>query len=108
MPYKDKEKERAYQREYYRRKRNSTEGFEENSSNLTLIQETSTNEVQTAKGMLSIIAEQITIVRSVNCEPITRARAIAQLVVVGHKIIETSELEERLNKLEMTLEDLEQ
>lgn len=105
MPYKDIEKQRAYQQEYYRRKRNNTTGIEENSSNLTIKQEFHKEEFLTAKGLLLALAEQIAIVRLIDCEPITRARAIAQLVGVGHKVIETADLEERLTKLEEMLEE---
>ncbi|MBV7509486.1 hypothetical protein KW850_30470 [Bacillus sp. sid0103] len=107
MPFKEIEKQRAYQREYYRRKRNDTKGLENKSSNLTDVEEMDINEIQTAKGMLSVLAEQMAIVRTVNCDPITRARAIAQLVGVGHKVIETAELEERLKRLEDVLEGKE-
>lgn len=108
MPYKNPEERRRYQREYYRKKRGGSDEkkvYEKNLSTLTL--DLTIDAIKQPDGLVTLLSEQIMIVRSLKCDPIVKARAIATLANTSLKIYESSEITRRLDEIESMLHDSE-
>lgn len=100
MPYKDKEKTRAYQREYKRLQR----AGESITPGQTLIP--LPFRMKTAQDILSLLAEQVQAVRDAPEEEagtLERARCIGYLCGIGLKAVEVADLEGRLASMEQIL-----
>ena len=92
MPYKDKEKQAEYQREWQRMKKagdNKTPGRTLNPE-----------QVRTAQGLLELLSDVIAEVRGTEADPFIRARCIGYLAAITIKTIETAVLEQRITALE--------
>lgn len=94
MPYKDKEKQKAYQREWQRQKR---AGAMSNCRTLN------PEELKTAEAMLDALADILAEVLSAKADLFMRARTAGYLISIGIKAVETAELERRLTELENRL-----
>ena len=92
MPYKDKEKQAAYQREYQRMKRAG--------ESKTLSKTLNPQDIQTAKGLRDLLTEVIAEVRAAQGDVFLKARLVGYLVSIGLKAVETADLEARLQELE--------
>jgi hypothetical protein len=98
MPYKDKEKQRAYQREYQRSKRKGVQGSAARSEQLASFR------LQTAEDLVDLLQEQIDAVRQDPvARPIEKARCIGGLVGVALRTLEQRDLTSRIEALEAVL-----
>lgn len=93
MPYKDPEKQAAYQREWQRQRR---AGEVKHNPSRTL----NPQDIQTAKGLLELLTETMVEVKDHKGDTLIKARLIGYLVSIGLKAVETAELESRLIELE--------
>jgi len=96
MPYKDIEKQREYQRNWQRKKQTGA-GAVQSAKNFL------NPDPATARQLLAILTAALSDVVNAEADPIVKARAIAYLVNVGLRGVEISSLEERLTKLEESL-----
>jgi hypothetical protein len=98
MPYKDKERQRAYQREYQRSRRN---GVNPSATNVELL---ASFRLRTAQDLADLIEEQIDAVRRDQAaRPIEKARCIGALVSVALRTLEQRDLTSRIEALEAIL-----
>ncbi len=95
MPYADKEKQKAYQRDYQRMKR-AGEGEVKRQKKKPLTIE----EIATAAGIRDLLAETIREVKEAKLDTVVKARCIGYLCGVGLKAVETADLEQRITRLE--------
>ncbi len=100
MPYKDKEKNKTYQREWQRKKQTSAAVQSVQSTKYFL-----NPDPATARQLLAILTAALDSVVTAEADPIIKARAIAYLVNVGFRGVEISSLEERLKMLEDNLNE---
>ncbi len=91
MPFKSKEKQREYQRNWQRDRRAGVPSKRVQSS---------TEDIRTAQGMLDVLTELLSQLIKAEADLFLKARTIAYVVSVGLKACETAELERRLNVLE--------
>jgi len=96
MPYADTEKQKAYQREWQRKKQTGAVQSAKNFLN---------PDPATARQLLAILTAALNDVVATEADPIVKARAIAYLVNVGFRGVEISSLEERLTILEESIEN---
>jgi hypothetical protein len=91
MPFKDKDKAREYQREYQRRRR----------SRVGLTDPSKTLQLETLDD-LRLVFERITseVLNAEDLDLGVKGRIIGQLLAVGIKLIEGSDLERRITALE--------
>jgi hypothetical protein len=102
MPYKDKDKQRAYQREYQRSKR---KGANPSATNAELL---ASFRLRTAQDLVDLVQEQIDAVRRDEvARPIERARCIVGLVSVALRTLEQRDLTSRIEALEAILSEPE-
>ena len=98
MPYKDPEKQRAYQREYQRRRRNGS------TAPPGSVDLPAPFRLRTAEDLVSLLQEQIDSVRS---DPaagtLEKARCIGALITVALRAIEQRDLAFRVEALERAL-----
>ena len=92
MPYKDKEKQRQYQREWQRMKKAGSDKTPGRTLNPA--------DIKTAQGLLDTLADIISEVAAAEACPLTRARCLGFLISIGLKCVETADLEARLQRLE--------
>ena len=97
MPYKDAEKQRQYKREWERQKRAGEGGTLHGTRNPNPVQ------IQTAKDILSLLEETINEVKAADADTLVKARCVAYLASVALRAVETGDLAERLEILEMAL-----
>jgi len=91
MPFKDKEKQREYQRSWQRDRRAGVPSKRVQSS---------TEDIRTAQGMLDVLTELLSQLMKAEADLFMKARTIAYVVSVGLKTIEVAELERRINVIE--------
>ena len=94
MPYKDQEKQKAYQREWQRVQKSGGKRTGNRTLNL------SSEELKTARGLLDLLAESLANVHDFEADPMIKGRCIAYMVSVGLRLVETVDLEQRLNDIE--------
>ena len=87
MPFKNKERQRKYQRDLQRARRASEPGRRVQSS---------TEDIRTAKDMLEILAAILSQLMAAKTDLFMEARTVAYVVSVGLKAAEVTELERRL------------
>jgi hypothetical protein len=90
MPYKDKEKQKEYQRNWQRERRASSPGRVQSS----------TADIKTAQAMLDVLLDILDQLLMAEADLFMKARTIAYVVSVGLKGVEIAELEKRLLILE--------
>lgn len=93
MPYRDPEKQKAYQREW-QRVRKAGEPMKPFARTLNQA------ELRTAQGMLDVLADIVGQLTDAESDLFMKARTIAYVVSVGLRAVETAELERRLIALE--------
>lgn len=101
MPYKDPEKNKAYQREYQRKRKQQDKA---RKGEFLVPDDIDPAELVTVDGLKRILANHISLLNLYETDAIIRARAIAQLASIQAKIIETSELEKRIAEIEKKLD----
>jgi hypothetical protein len=98
MPYKDKDQQRAYQREYQRNKR---QGLNTAPASAEL---PASFRLRTAQDLVDLVQEQIDAVRrDPAARPIEKARCIGALVSVALRSLEQRDLTSRIEALEAIL-----
>jgi hypothetical protein len=99
MPFKDKNKAREYQREYQRRRRSTSKG------GLTGVPQTL--KLATLDDLLAVL-ERITgeILNADYLDLGVRGRILAQLLTVGIKLVEQTDIERRIEVLEARAEQI--
>ena len=98
MPYKDPEKQKAYQREYQRLKR----AGEPTAAVIKPVGKTlNPNDIRTAKGLFYTLGDLIDEVLSTDQGDVfMRARTAGYLISIGLKAVEVAGLEQRITDLE--------
>ena len=96
MPYKDKEKQLQYQREW-QRSRKAGEPMKPSARTLNPA------EIRTAEGILKVLSDILSQLVAAKGDLYMKARTITYVASVGLKAVETAELERRLNELENKL-----
>ncbi|MGB8311693.1 MAG: hypothetical protein WCE81_07500 [Halobacteriota archaeon] len=111
MPYKDKETQREYNREYQRQRRAGVNGkgpaskSGSHSSQPSPLFETPYR-IEKAKDLLKILEDVINSVREDDMiTSLQRARTLGYLISIGIRIIETSNMEGRIEALEQVLKN---
>jgi hypothetical protein len=104
MPYKDKNRARAYQREYQRRRRSGTQAqakAESNNARVGLTGRSKTLQLQTLDDLRAVF-ERVTneVLNAKDLDPGVKGRVLGQLLTVGMKLIEGTDLERRIQALE--------
>jgi hypothetical protein len=92
MPYKDKNKQAEYQRDWQRMKKAGIDKTPGRTLNPA--------DIKTAQGLLDTLADTISEVAAAETCPLTRARCLGYLISIGLKAVETADLEARLQRLE--------
>ena len=99
MPFKDVSRRRQYMRDYQRLRRGS--------NSLAVIQSADpgiTLPTESARGLLRVLSHCIEDILRSGAAPIIRGRAVAYVVSVALRAVETTELETRLTALENKIE----
>ncbi|MDD5095225.1 MAG: hypothetical protein PHV74_12745 [Dehalococcoidia bacterium] len=91
MPFKDKELQREYQRQWQRDRRAGVPSKRVQSS---------TEDIRTAKDMLAILGDILSQLKVAELDLVIKARVTAYVVSVGLRATETAQIEERLQILE--------
>jgi hypothetical protein len=111
MPYKDKETQREYNREYQRQRRAGVNGkgliskSGSHSCQSSPLFETRYR-IEKAKDLLRILEDAINSVREdAMITSLQRARTLGYLISIGIRIIETSNMEGRIEALEQVLKN---
>jgi len=98
MPYKDKSKQRAYQREYQRLRR---AGQSTGSRGIEVIHAVKLEQTRTAQGLLRILGHLIGQVLETNeGDVFMRSRTAGYLISIGLRAVEVADLEVRVSNLE--------
>ena len=111
MPYKDKEAQRAYNREYQRQRRVgvNSKGYMSKSEGQSCQYPslfTTPYRIEKAKDLLRILEDVINYVREDDMlTSLQRARTLGYLISIGIRIIETSNMEGRIEALEQILKN---
>ena len=96
MPIKDPEKRREYNREYQRQRRAGG-----TTKRVTLVRPKTPEQIETAKGLLSILGHLIgQVLDTEQGDVFMRARTTGYLISIGLKAVEVADLEGRLTALE--------
>lgn len=107
MPYKDPEKRRAYDREYKRRMREKARESNFKPPVQLFQEEHSEFRIKTANDILKLIADTIREVKALESkdtgEAIQQAKCIGYLAQIALRAVETSNLEGRIEALEVVL-----
>ncbi len=98
MPYKNPEKQKEYQRNWQREQK-AAQGSKITKRTLNL------EEVQTAKGLLDLLARTLEEVETAGGDVFIRARLKGYLISIGLKCVETADLEGRITALEEQTND---
>ncbi len=98
MPFKDKEKQRAYQREYQRLRR---AGQPTGSRGIEVLRVSNLEQTETARGLLRILGGLIgDVLTAKEGDIFMKARTAGYLISIGLKAVEVADLEARLTSLE--------
>ena len=97
MPYKDKEQQATYQREWQRQRR---AGESKPAAGRTLNPE----DFKTAQGIRDLLSSVLAEVMAWQGDTLIRARCIGYIAAIAIKAVETADLEQRLNEIERNLE----
>jgi hypothetical protein len=98
MPYKDKAKQKAYQREYQRLRR---AGQPIKEHGLKVLQPVNLEQVRTAQGLLRILGHLIgEVLETKEGDVFMRSRTAGYLISIGLKAVEVADLESRITNLE--------
>jgi len=101
MPYKDPEKQRSYKREWQQANRRGSIGHQEGPD--AAVVEVS-GRMQTPSDVLAVLEEQIDALRrDKRLRTVERARAIGQLATLCLRVIETRDVEAKLNRVDDAL-----
>jgi hypothetical protein len=100
MPYKDKNKARAYQREWARKQARKQR---ENASLAGKLEPIPNFKIKSPQDLKPVLEAAINEVLNAKCEPLMRGRCISQLVLTSLKLLEVSDIETRLSALETRL-----
>jgi hypothetical protein len=102
MPYKNKDKQRAYQREYQQGKRNGAQGGAKNVELLAAFR------LRTTQDLVDLMEQQIEAVRAdPAARAIEKARCLAFLAGVSLRTLEQRDLTSRIEALEAILSEPE-
>ena len=93
MPYKDPEKQKTYQREWQRQQKTGEKTYKR-TLNLT------PEELETAQGLLKLLAGSLAEIQELDADPMIKGRCIAYMVSVGLRLVETADLEQRIDRIE--------
>lgn len=96
MPFKDRNKARAYQREWSRKQRLNVSSGKKIEPSLNV-------KLESAKDLVPVLEAAINEVLNATIEPAMRGRCIAQLAQTTIKLLELDDLEERLSAIEARL-----
>ncbi len=100
MPYKDPERQRTYKREWQKANRRGSIGHQEGLGAVIEI----SGRMQTPSDVLAVLEEQIDALRrDKRLRTVERARAIGQLATLCLKVIETRDVEAKLDKIDDAL-----
>jgi hypothetical protein len=100
MPYKDKDRQRAYQREYQRSKRMGS------PTPPASVELPAAFRLRTAQDLVDLVQEQIDAVRrDPVARPIEKARCVGSLVGVALRTLEQRDLTSRIEALEAILSE---
>jgi len=101
MPYKDPEKQRSYKREWQKANRRGSIGHHEGPGAAVI---EISGRMQTPSDILAVLEEQIDALRrDPRLRTVERARAIAQLATLCLKVIETRDVQAKLDKIDDAL-----
>ncbi|HXY88505.1 MAG TPA: hypothetical protein VEG44_08695 [Candidatus Acidoferrales bacterium] len=102
MPYKDPEVRREYNREYQKMRRAGLNVKSHSAFCQTIF--LTSYRIEKAKDLLHILEDAINLVREdTTIGTVQRARTFGYLVGIGIRVIETSNMEERIEALEQAL-----
>jgi len=95
MPYKDRSRQREYQRQWQRARRaGKVVGFK-------VLQISSPEEIRTASALLGVLAGLIKeVLETKQGDVFMRSRTVGYLISIGLKAVEVADLEARLTNLE--------
>lgn len=98
MSYKDPEKQKAYQREWQRRRRAGESG------KFKVLRVSSPEEIRTAHALLGLLADLIKqVLETKEGDTLIRARTAGYLITIGLRAIEVADLESRIRAMEERL-----
>lgn len=98
MPYRDKSKQRAYQRDYQRLRR---AGQPTGSRGIEVIRVSNLEQTETASGLLRVLGHLIEQVLKTNeGDVFMRSRTAGYLISIGLRAVEVADLEGRITNLE--------
>ncbi len=101
MPFKDKLKQRTYQREYQRLRR---AGQPSGSRGLEVIQAVKLEQTRTAHGLMHILGGLLReVLETREGDIFMRSRTAGYLISIGLRAVETADLEARLDAIERRL-----
>jgi len=101
MPYKDPDKQRSYKREWQRANRRGDIGHQEGPGAAVI---EISGRMQTPSDVLAVLEEQIDALRrDKRLRTVERARAIGQAATLCLKVIETRDVEAKLDKIDDAL-----
>ncbi len=100
MPYKDIEQQKQYLRDYNRRKRDEAHKTKETQTGITYAVK-----VECAEDLRQVLEIAINEVLQANADPLMRGRVIALLINAGAKILELTDISERIDRLEAIVLD---
>lgn len=91
MPYRDKERQKTYQREWQRQRRATIPSKVQSSTSI---------DTKTAAGILSILSALLDELMEARIDLLQKARVVAYVSATALRGIELAELEERIASLE--------
>ena len=95
MGYRDSEKQKAYQREWQRRRRAGETG------KFKVLRVSSPEEIRTAHALLGLLADLIKqVLETKEGDTLIRARTAGYLITIGLRAVEMADLESRIAALE--------
>lgn len=97
MPYKDPEKQRQACKESARRHRTRCATEKK--------RKTKARRIKTADDVRRVLVEAVNAVREIKADPIVKGRAVGYLCGVILKALEVGDLEERIVRLEQSIEE---
>jgi hypothetical protein len=99
MPYKDIEKKREADREWYRRNKEKSTRSEPSQTEFGQFSDKEINELITANGLCRMLAKHILLLDSMPIEQVIKAKAISTLANTTGRIIANSDMEQELEEL---------
>jgi hypothetical protein len=101
MPYKDKSKQKAYQREYQCLRR---AGQSIGNRGIEVIHAVKLEQTRTAQGLLHILAGLIKeVLETKEVDVFMRSRTAGYLISIGLRAVEVADLESRVSNLEKVM-----